>query len=301
MPLRCRVWTPTNPYAGRKTLAQTDKSEAVRQHAEDAADKANSWIFWIARAGYVAKGTVYAVVGVLAAQVALGTGGMTTGASGAFESIGSQPLGRGLLILLALGLVAYALWKLVQGIMDPDEKGTDLQGIVRRVAYGGSAMIHIGLAFSALEELFGPEGQSTTLDEWTAWVMSYQPPVGQILVGAIALGIIGVGLYQFYAGVTASFLSEIETYHMSEAASWALLTGRVGTVARAIVILVAGAFVLLAAVQSDPQHTRGLGGALQTLVRQPYGPYLLGIVAVGLILYGFFMLVVARYRDIEAR
>ena len=249
----------------------------------------------------MAKGTVYAAVGILAAQVALGTGGKTTGAGGAFESIGSQPFGKALLILLAVGLVGYALWKLVQGIMDPDEKGTDLQGIVRRGAYGGSAMIHVGLAFSALEELFGSEGQSTTLDQWTAWVMSYQPPVGQIIVGAVALGVIGVGLYQFYAGATASFRDEIKTYHMTEAASWALLTGRVGTVARAIVILVAGTFVLLAAVQSDPQQTRGLGGALQTLVRQPYGPYLLGVVAAGLILYGFFMLVVARYRDIEAR
>lgn len=282
-------------------LSQTDKSEAIRQHAEDAADKANPLVFWIARVGYVAKGTVYATVGVLAAQVALGTGGRTTGAGGAFESIGSQPLGKGLLILLAIGLVAYAFWKLVQGIMDPDDRGTDFQGIVRRVAYCGSALIHLGLAFGATEELFGPEGQSTTLDQWTAWVMSYQPPVGQILVGTIALGVIGVGLYQFYAGVTASFLKEIETYQMSDAARWALLTGRVGTVARAIVILVAGAFVLLAAVRSDPEQTRGLGGALQTLVRQPAGSYLLGTVAAGLVIYGFFMLVVARYRDITAR
>ncbi len=249
----------------------------------------------------MAKGTVYAVVGVLAAQVALGTGGRTTGAGGAFESIGSQPLGMALLLLLAAGLVGYAIWKLVQGIMDPDEKGTGFQGFVRRVAYGGSALIHVGLAFSALEELYGPEGQSTALDQWTAWVMSYQPPLGQILVGAIALGVLGVGLYQFYAGVTASFLKEIETYHMHDVARWALLTGRVGTAARAIVILVAGAFVFLAAWQSDPQQTRGLGGALQTLVRQPAGPYLLGVVAGGLILYGSFMLVVARYRDIGAR
>lgn len=239
-------------------------------------------------------------MGVLAAQVALGTGGKTTGAGGAFASIGGQPFGKVLLVLLAIGLVGYALWKLVQGIMDPDEKGTDLQGIVRRVAYGGSALIHLGLAFSATEELLGPEGQSTTLDQWTAWVMSYQPPVGQVLVGIAGLGVIGVGLYQLYAGVTARFRDEIETYHMSEAAHWALLTGRVGTAARAVVILVAGAFVLLAAWQSDPEETRGLGGALGTLVRQPYGPYILGVVAGGLILYGFFMFLVARYRNIEA-
>ena len=282
-------------------MAQTDKSEAARQHAEDAADKASPWVDGIARAGYIAKGVVYAAVGVLAAQVALGMGGRTTGTGGAVESIGSQPLGKVVLVLLALGLIGYALWKLVQGIMDPDEKGKDIQGIVRRGAYGGSALIHLGIAFSAVEELFGPEGQSTTLDQWTAWVMSYQPPIGQILVGLIGLGVISVGLYQFYAGATARFKSDMNYYHVDEAARWAMLTGRIGTVARAVVILVAGSFVLLAAWQADPKETRGLGGSLKTLIQQPAGPYLLGIVAAGLVTYGFFMLVVARYRDIEAR
>ncbi|MGB3635858.1 MAG: DUF1206 domain-containing protein [Rubrobacteraceae bacterium] len=281
-------------------MAQTDKSEMARQQAERAADKAEPWVNWIARIGYVAKGTVYAAVGVLAGQAALGTGGKTTGTGGAIESIGEQTFGKAVLVLLALGLVCYALWKLVQGIMDPEEKGSDVQGIVRRVAYGGSALIHLGIAFSALEELLGTEGQSTSLDQWTAWVMSYQPPLGQILVGLVGLGVVSVGLYQFYAGATARFENDMSSYHMDEAGRWAMLTGRVGTVARAIVILVAGSFVLLAAWQSDPKETRGLGGALETLVQQPYGPYLLGIVAAGLIIYGIFMLVVARYRNIEA-
>lgn len=281
-------------------MAQNESVEAARQQADAAARKANPWVAVIARAGYVAKGAVYAAVGVLAGRVALGAGGKTTGTGGAVESIGSQPFGKAMLVLLALGLTGYALWKLVQGIMDPDEKGSDIGGIVRRVAYGGSALIHLGIAFGALEELFGVEGQSTTLDQWTAYAMSYQPPLGQILVGLVGLGVLVVGLYQFYAGVSGRFRQEIETYNMSEAARWALLTGRVGTVARAIVILLAGSFVVLAAWQSDPGETRGLGGALETLVRQPFGPYLLGIVAAGLITYGVFMLVVARYRDIEA-
>ena len=282
-------------------MAQAEKREAVRNHAEDAADKASPWIVAVARAGYVAKGLVYVAIGVLAIQVALGTGGKTTGSGGAFESINAQPLGVVMLVLLALGLVGYASWKLVQGIMDPDDKGKDVQGIVRRVAYGGSALIHLGLAFSALEELLGPEGQSTTLDQWTAWVMSYQPPLGRILVALVGLAVISVGLYQFYAGVTARFLQDMETYHVHEAARWAMLSGRIGTVARAVVILVAGSFVTLAAWQSNPSQTRGLGGSLETLVRQPYGPYLLGLVAAGLVLYGFFMFVVARYREVEAR
>ncbi|MGB3681650.1 MAG: DUF1206 domain-containing protein [Rubrobacteraceae bacterium] len=281
-------------------MAQNESIESARRQADAAARKASPWVDGIARAGYVAKGTVYGAVGVLAGMAALGSGGKTTGTGGAFESIDSQPFGKVLLVLLALGLIGYALWKIVQGIMDPDEKGLGAGGIVRRAAYVGSAMIYLGIAFSALEELLGTEGQSTTLDQWTAYVMSYQPPLGQILVGLIGLGVISVGLYQLFAGLTARFRHDIETYHLGEAASWARLTGRVGTAARALVILVAGAFVVRAAWESDPEEARGLGGALETLVQQPLGPYILGLVAVGLVIYGVFMLVVARYRDIEA-
>ena len=281
-------------------MSQNESIEDARQQADAAARKASPWVDVIARTGYVAKGTVYAAVGVLAGQVALGLGGKTTGTGGAVESIGSQPFGKIMLILLAIGLFGYALWKLVQGIMDPDDKGADIGGIVKRAAYGGSALIHLGIAFGALEEIFGTEGQSTTLDQWTAYAMSYQPPLGQILVGLVGMGVLAVGFYQLFAGVTGRFRREIETYHMGEAAWWALLTGRVGTAARAVVILLAGSFVVLAAWQSDPEETRGLGGALETILRQPLGPYLLGIVAGGFVIYGVFMLMVARYRDIEA-
>ena len=281
-------------------MSQKGSVEGARQQADAVARKARPWIDVIARVGYVAKGTVYAAVGVLAGKVALGLGGKTTGTGGAVESIGSQPFGKIMLVLLAIGLTGYALWKLVQGIMDPDDKGADVGGIVKRVAYGGSAMIHLGIAFSALEELFGTEGQSTTLDQWTAYAMSYQPPLGQMLVGLVGLGVLVVGFYQLFAGVTGRFRRNIETYHMGHAAWWALLTGRIGTAARALVILLAGSFVVLAAWEAEPEKTRGLGGALATILRQPFGPYLLGVVAAGFVIYGIFMLMVARYRDIEA-
>lgn len=106
------------------SLAQNESVEAARLQAEAAARKASPWVDGIARVGYVAKGTVYAAVGTLAGLAALGAGGKTTGTGGAFESIGSHSFGKILLVLLAIGLVGYALWKLVQGITDPDEKGS---------------------------------------------------------------------------------------------------------------------------------------------------------------------------------
>lgn len=278
-------------------MATTDSLRA-RKRVDRAARKATPTLDRIARVGYVAKGVVYATVGVLAGQAAIGVGGKTVGTGGAIESVGSQPFGKVLILLLALGLSGYALWKLVQGVMDPDDKGSGVGGILRRAGFVGSALIHAGFAFSALEELFGPEGQSTSIDQWTARVMSQ--PFGRWLVGLVGLAVIGVGLYQLYAGLGARYRDDLQTYGMSDAGRWSMLTGRVGTAARAVVILVAGFFVLLAAYRIDSAETRGLGGTLETLAQQPFGSYILGVVAAGLIVYAAFMLVVARYRTIEA-
>ena len=280
-------------------MATIDSSaEEVKEHAEGAARKASPIVGRVARAGYVAKGVVYLAVGLLAGRVAFGAGGQPVGTGGALETIGSQPIGKALLVLLVPGLLGYALWKLVQGVMDPDDKGKSVGGLVRRGGYVGSALIHGGLAFSAVEELFGSEGHSTSIDQWTARVMAQ--PFGRWVVALVGLAVIGVGLYQLYAGLTAKYRDEIRTYQMSEAGWQALLLGRVGTAARAVVILMAGFFVLLAAYNADPERTRGLGGTLEALVQQRFGPYLLGVAAAGFLSYGVFMLLVARHRRIEA-
>ena len=133
-----------------------------------------------------------------------------------------------------------------------------------------------------------------------ASAMAFQPPLGPILVGLVGLTVISVGLYQLYAAYTANFRNDLKLNRMSDGEErWVILAGRVGTAARALAIGVAGAFVVLAAYQSDPSETRGLGEALETLQRQPSGAYMLGAVAAGLLVYGAFMLLVARYRRIE--
>ena len=133
-----------------------------------------------------------------------------------------------------------------------------------------------------------------------ASAMAFQPPLGPILVGLVGLTVISVGLYQLYAAYGANFRDDLKLNRMSDGEErWVILAGRVGTAARALAIGVAGAFVVLAAYQSDPSETRGLGEALETLQRQPSGTYMLGTVAAGLLVYGAFMLLVARYRRIE--
>ena len=182
--------------------------------------------------------------------------------------------------------------------MDPDQKGSDPHGILRRSGFVGSGVIHAVLAFTAAQSVFGAEDSSE--DAMAASAMAFQPPLGPILVGVVGLIVIGVGLYQLYAAYGAKFRDDLKLDRMSDAEErWVILAGRVGTAARALAIGVAGAFVVLAAYQSDPSETRGLGGALETLQRQPLGTYMLCAVAAGLLVYGAFMLLVALYRRIE--
>ena len=274
------------------------RGEEVRDKGEQAARQAGPWVERLARVGYIAKGVIYAVIGFLAFREAVGAGGRSTDPSGAIHSIGTQPFGGVMLALLAVGLACYALWKVVQGVKDPDGKGSDAHGIVRRVAYVGSGALYGLLAYTAAQSILGAE--DTSEDAATASAMALQPPVGPILVGLVGVVVVAVGLYQLYAAYEAKFRDDLRLTQMGEAEErWVIYAGRIGTAARAVAIGVAGTFLLLAAYQSDPSEARGLGAALETVQHQPLGPYMLGTIAIGLLVYGAFMFAIARYRRID--
>jgi Domain of Unknown Function (DUF1206) len=265
---------------------------------EQAARQAGPWVERVARLGYIAKGVIYAVIGFLALREAVGAGGRSTDPSGAIHSIGTQPFGGVMLALLAVGLACYALWKVVQGVKDPDGKGSDAHGIVRRVAYVGSGALYGLLAYTAAQSILGAE--DTSEDAATASAMAFQPPLGPILVWLVGTVVVAVGLYQLYAAYEAKFRDDLRLHQMGETEErWIIYAGRLGTAARAIAIGVAGAFLLLAAYQSDPSEAHGLGAALETVQHQPLGPYMLGTIAIGLLVYGAFMFAIARYRRID--
>jgi hypothetical protein len=117
-----------------RTIMETQPRLAGEAKAavQDAAAQTVPWVEKLARFGYAAKGVVYAVIGILALQLALGQGGEATGPEGALSTIGQQPFGRALLAIMAAGLLAYALWRLVQAAVDPEHKGTDAKGLGQR-------------------------------------------------------------------------------------------------------------------------------------------------------------------------
>jgi hypothetical protein len=272
--------------------------EQAKRDVQHAAQEARPWLERFGRFGYAAKGVVYALVGVLAVQEAFGRGGKTTGTEGALQAIARPPFGQFLLGVVAVGLVGYALWRFIQAIMDTENKGTHAKGIVTRGGYVVIGLIYAGLAVSAVRLIMGSGGGGSgeaSTQGWTARLLSQ--PFGQWLVGIVGAVVIGIGLYQFYQAYSAKFREELNSVEMSSSEeTWATWIGRFGFAARGVVFGIIGGFLIIAAIQAQPQEARGLGGALQTLVQQLYGPWLLGIVAIGLVAYGLFMFVLARYR-----
>lgn len=261
--------------------------------------KPSTWVERLARFGYAAKGVVYGIVGLLAAQVAVSSGGRTTDTKGALQTIVRQPFGKVLLSIVAIGLLGYVLWQFVQAIKDPENKGTDVKGILRRIGYAVSGIIYAGLAFSAVQIILGSGGgNSDSTEDWTARLLSQ--PFGQWLVGTVGVFNIGLGFYQFYRAFSAKFRKKLNFNQLSDTKEkWVISISRFGLAARGVVFCVIGFFLIQAARQSDASQAQGLGEALQTLEQQPYGAWILGIVALGLVAYGIYMVMQARYRRID--
>jgi hypothetical protein len=248
---------------------------------------------WLARSGFVARGLIYGLIGVLAVAVAAGHGGKTTNQQGALETIARQPLGTVLLVLVAVGLAGYALWRLVRAAVGSGpESGRD--GALDRVAGLASGLVYAGLCAVAVEILLGSHEQGSAQHE-AGGVLAW--PAGTWLVGAAGAVLVGVGLFQGYRGVTADFLEDSKTEEMSPAARRVVtVSGRVGHFARMVVFGLSGAFLVKAAAEYDPKAAIGLDGALEKLARQPHGTALLGVVAAGLVAFALYSLTDARYR-----
>lgn len=285
------------------SAARKNRTRGAEQLAQGVARKANPWIEPLGRAGFAAKGLVYGLVGVLALMAAFGLGGETTDAQGALEWITRAPFGRALLAAVAVGLFGYAVWRFVQAGTDTENHGSDAQGLLARGGYAVNGAVYASLAVTAARMALGSDNSASgdqSAQDWTARLLAQ--PFGPWLVGAAGLVMIGLGLFQLYRAYSADFQRKLKRMEMSTAEDrWITRLGRVGFAARGLVFGLVGTFLIVAAVQTNPEEARGLAGALATLAAQPYGPWLLALVAVGLFAYGLFMLIQARYRRMLIR
>jgi hypothetical protein len=263
------------------------------------ARSARSWAEPVARFGFAAKGAVYATVGILSARAALGWRSRPADPRGAIRTVGDQPFGVALAALIALGLASYALWRLGQALLDLDKKGSGWRGLAVRLGFLTSAIVYLGFAATAVDIALGRAGHSTSLRGWTAWLLA--SPAGEWVVGLFGLGVIGTGLYQFYKAYVLRFDDHLHRTRMNaQQKRWAARLGRFGLSARGVTFLLVGWFLVQAALRSDPRQARGIVQALMLLKQQGEGPWLLGIVALGLFAYGVHSLMAARYERLRA-
>ena len=251
---------------------------------------------WLARAGFVARGLIYGIIGVLALEVAFGAGGQSPNQQGALKTIAQQPFGKVLLILVAIGLAGYALWRLIHVLLGHGPEGAD--SALDRVAAFGSGIVYAVLCAIAVEILLNSSGAgSGHANKTTAGVLGW--PAGTWLVGIAGVVLIAVALYQGYRGFARDFLNDSKTEEMSSAVkAWIKWIGTFGHLSRMVVFGLIGVFLIKAAIDFNPNKAVGLDGALAKLAHNSYGPFLLGIVAAGLIAFGLYSLSDARYRRI---
>lgn len=255
--------------------------------------QARSWIPPLATAGYAAKGLVYVIIGGISAMAAIGAGGrQTAGSEDALAAIKSTSWGSLLIFVVGAGLLAYGIYRLLGAFADIESEGTDKRGVAKRVGYFASGLAYSGLAVAAFTGLSGGGG-----DEKRSLVAeTLQLPFGALLVGAVGAGIIVAGFFQWVKAFRGTYASKFRLQRFAaRKRQWIERAAKLGLSARGVVFLVIGYFVIKSALREQSSEVRGIGGALQALSEQAYGPWLLGATAIGLVCYGLYCEVLSAF------
>lgn len=256
----------------------------------------------LARFGYGARGFVYLSAGALTLLAAVRRGGEAAGSSEAVGWLAQQPFGKLWLVLLGLGLWAFVAWRAVQALFDADHQGRDLRGILTRVGQGASGVFYGLLAATVFEYLdeYGTAAtrageQATENRDKAAALLAL--PMGQGLLIAVGLAVLALGVGNMVRAWREDFG---DTLACSRDLCRRLTPlARFGYGARGFAYLPLAMFVILAGLQEQAGAVTSLGEALDALEHQPGGSWVLGLTATGLMAFGAFAFVEARWRRIR--
>jgi hypothetical protein len=267
----------------------TDRTESAGQQAHN-----SEWIDHAARVGLVAYGVVHLLIAWLAVQLALGDKEGSADSQGAVQQLNQQPYGEALVWALAIGMFLLAVWQALESLFGyRDEEG--FTQVRKRVTAAGKAVAYVVIGIGAVHAALGSSSSKKNgTDSTTATVMDW--PGGQVIVGAVGVAIIGIGGYLVHRAWTEKFAKHINAEGKSGDTGTAYLWfGKAGYTAKGVTFGIIGALFLYAALAHDPKKSGGLDQALHKVLQQPFGPFLLIVIALGLGCYGLFCFARARH------
>ncbi|GAB1640101.1 DUF1206 domain-containing protein [Krasilnikovia sp. MM14-A1259] len=271
--------------------ATSPTTHAVRRAADSTA------VQRLARGGFVCYGLVHLLLAWVALRVAFGRRAQEGDQRGALQTLAQQPLGKALVIVVVAGLVALAIWQgLAAAIGERGQRGRTVA--VERVASGCRVVVYLWLAWTGVLVVRGAGGSSAGRQEH-ATSRLLAATGGRWLVGLVGLVVVGVGVGLFAYGASKRFERHLNTGRMTAPVHGAIRrAGVAGYVAKGVAYAIAGVLVIAAAVTYDPDKARGLDAALRTLAGQSWGPWLLGLVALGFAAFGAYCFAQARFRKV---
>jgi hypothetical protein len=275
-------------------MMATTTGGTTESKAEQAGDSMS--LEWLARGGLIGYGVVHLLVGWLALQIAWGiSAGTSADTSGALQTLADRPFGKVLLWVVAVGLVALALWQVSEAVWGHPDRDRGKR-VRKQATSGAKAAVYAALAVSAAMVALGSGSSSAQSQEQaTTGVLAW--PGGRVLVVAAGLVIVGVGVGGVIKGAKKSFTEEINTSSMAPRSRKGVLgLGQVGYIAKGLALSVVGGLLTYATITFDRQQAQGLDGALQTILAQPFGRFLLTAVALGFAAFGVFAILQSRYR-----
>jgi type IV secretory pathway VirB2 component (pilin) len=254
---------------------------------------------YLARVGFLARGLMYIVIGWIAVEIAFGKTSQQADRTGALHALGRTGAGEIALWVLVIGFFGMALWRLSEALFGTPERER-WKAVFARASAAFKAVLYAVLGYGVLEYALGigspPSSNQQSVDA-TATLMRH--PGGKALVVVIGVALIASGLALGYQAWRERFRKNMNVGEipprLRRIVEW---LGRIGGIARGIVFIVAGVFLIVAAVEAQPGQAKGIDSSLRELATTPLGPWLLVLVAIGLIMFGLFSWCEARWRRV---
>lgn len=257
---------------------------------------------WWARFGFVTRGVVYLIVGVIALQIAWAERPDTEASKdGALRAIAERPFAGVLLTVLAVGMAGYSLWRFSEALWGKRDEPDRRKRLLKRLGSAGKGLLYAGFVISIVRFIgSGPDsgddgGGRESEASWTASILGL--PGGRIWVGAVAVLLAGVAGWLAYRGLAQKYEKRLDGHQMGPVAGRIVdVLGVVGLTARGAIVGLVAYLLLRAAIEFDPDEAAGIDGTLRELAEQPYGKAMLTVLGVGIACYGFYSWAEARYR-----